>query len=117
MNVICINDKWVSNPAGKHRLKPKFGEKYCVTDTKHMQCRDWYALQGFSGDWFLSECFAPIDGPDMSERDEAFQRKQLAAEGKLLEGVAAILAEEENMPQDVWERNWAAIEERLNTGR
>jgi len=61
-----------------------------------------------------AEAFAPLNGPDERIRLEAYQREQLAVEGKLLEGVAAILAEEETMPQDVWERNWTAIEERLN---
>jgi len=62
---------------------------------------------------FEAEAFAPLGGPDERERLEAYQREQLTIEGKLLEGVAAILAEEETRPQDVWERNWTAIQERL----
>lgn len=80
--------------------------------------KTYYGLEEIAWpDVFNSDLFARLGGPDERERLEAYQREQLAMEGKLFEGVAAILAEEEKMPQDVWERNWSAIEERLNAGR
>jgi len=43
----------------------------------------------------------------------AREKENLEVEGKLFQGMAEILAAEETMPQDLWERNWTAIQERL----
>lgn len=120
MKVICIKE--MIQIGSMPTPSPEVGSEYNIVLRFKHKGRELCELAEFprrDGYVFAydAEAFAPLNGPDMAERDEAYQRQQLAAEGKLLEGVAAILAEEETMPQDAWERNWAAIVERLNAGR
>ena len=62
--------------------------------------------------WYIAKNFAPLDGPDETERLEAYQREHLAAEGKLFERLAQHLVDEP-MPQDAFDRVWKNIERTL----
>lgn len=116
--VICINNKpWVPGHDWKVLHMLSEWEEYTVVEvvknggyilaeTREAQYECRQALQPGR--------FIPLSDIDERERLEAYQREQLAAEGKLFEAVAAILEAEEEIPQDAWERNWTAIEERLN---
>lgn len=61
--------------------------------------------------WYFAEAFAPLNGPDERERLEAYLQEQ-----EKMDKILMALAEtsDEPMPQDAFDRSWAAIEKHLN---
>jgi hypothetical protein len=116
LKAISLKDNtWIEEGTNIPQQGPAYLED--VTILEEYDADYWIIMEYPFPSVYWKKNFIILGEHDERERLEAYQRKHQAVEGKLFEGVAAILAEEENMPQDVWERNWAAIEKRLNTGR
>lgn len=97
MKVICIKHSNNANSYPYRSCDPQVGEECAVLGTAIGLGNDGsehpcYRLEGFPGWFYDQQDFAPLNGPDETERLEAWQTEQA-----------------ESM-----DRNWKKIEEALN---